>query len=580
MRALVALLIVLVQLGQVLAQSSMPAPWHPPDPGARCPGWLPCPDLDPWAITLRLDPWMSPSTATRGAAGGLRAGLSLDVARRYELGITGALVAWDQLPAGLPRAVGVQILSAHGRVLLWPFSAPAGRFTLIGSYEHTWAGDVGLGLLQPRGTIGHATLSGHYPLWDSQISLGAVAGSTFDPATGAALAELGARAAFLPPDPDHRVVFFLELGAQVPVRGAAGSAGGWGAAGLDVISRDWGLQVGGGILFSRGAEDSQPGMMFTLRVAEHFGAGYTLPRWGTTPAEAEARQVLAQRALQQQLAPTALHHLPREVLAQYLQQQRAEGLPPSAGYPPGDWYPPGQALPGPPGMHTPLGPYLQPPRPPRTHWGNPFRPPARPPSRPYATRVGPQRAGPRGSAAAEAEPAKPDPQEELTRAVNGQRPQVADPLRGGQEVPSAIPSIGPPRGARDEAVHVPPPRPPPGSEAERLCPPEERPGSSVAGSSYTNLPPPRTIAPGKEATRMQKREIREANRQANGGNLRSDEDGEPLVEPQPHRKGVRPPDNEAHVDHVQSRANDGDNGYGNLRLISRKRNLQKGRKNE
>lgn len=77
---------------------------------------------------------------------------------------------------------------------------------------------------------------------------------------------------------------------------------------------------------------------------------------------------------------------------------------------------------------------------------------------------------------------------------------------------------------------------------------------------------------------MQKKLMHEENERAHGGRLTDDETGDSLVRPQQHKKGVRPPDNEAHVDHVHPRSKGGSNDYENLRVISRKRNLEKGAK--
>ena len=76
---------------------------------------------------------------------------------------------------------------------------------------------------------------------------------------------------------------------------------------------------------------------------------------------------------------------------------------------------------------------------------------------------------------------------------------------------------------------------------------------------------------------MQRRETLKENATRNGG-LRDDQDGTPLVYPQRPRKGVRPPDNEAQIDHVVPRSKGGTNDYSNLRVRSRKANGQKSNK--
>lgn len=96
--------------------------------------------------------------------------------------------------------------------------------------------------------------------------------------------------------------------------------------------------------------------------------------------------------------------------------------------------------------------------------------------------------------------------------------------------------------------------------------------------SYEHLPPPKHVAPGKDATRMQIREIRKENLKRNSGTLRDDETGAELVMPQQSKKGITPPRNEAHIDHIIPKAVDGTNDYTNFRVISRQQNLAKGKK--
>ena len=92
--------------------------------------------------------------------------------------------------------------------------------------------------------------------------------------------------------------------------------------------------------------------------------------------------------------------------------------------------------------------------------------------------------------------------------------------------------------------------------------------------SYEHLQPPKRFGKGKKATRMQRDRILDENESRNGA-IRDDQDGTPLVRPQQHRRGVRPPDNEAQVDHVVPRNKGGTNEYGNLRVRSRKANIKK-----
>ena len=85
---------------------------------------------------------------------------------------------------------------------------------------------------------------------------------------------------------------------------------------------------------------------------------------------------------------------------------------------------------------------------------------------------------------------------------------------------------------------------------------------------------------GKAFTRSQKDAAKDASRARNGGELRSDGDGRPLVDATKHEKGVTPPSNEAHVDHIKPRAAGGSNDLGNAQVLSREENLAKGAKHD
>ncbi len=87
-----------------------------------------------------------------------------------------------------------------------------------------------------------------------------------------------------------------------------------------------------------------------------------------------------------------------------------------------------------------------------------------------------------------------------------------------------------------------------------------------------------TVGPGKNFTRGQKRKILEDNEARNGGVLRDDRTGEELVRPKKHERGVKPPPNEAHVDHVVPKSRGGSNSYANAEVRSRDNKLQKGDK--
>jgi hypothetical protein len=85
-----------------------------------------------------------------------------------------------------------------------------------------------------------------------------------------------------------------------------------------------------------------------------------------------------------------------------------------------------------------------------------------------------------------------------------------------------------------------------------------------------------SVGPGQPFTQAQKREILSENRSRNGGQLKSDVSGILLYAPKQHVKGVTPPWNEAHVDHVKPRAKGGANSFRNAQILSRQENLSKG----
>jgi len=80
---------------------------------------------------------------------------------------------------------------------------------------------------------------------------------------------------------------------------------------------------------------------------------------------------------------------------------------------------------------------------------------------------------------------------------------------------------------------------------------------------------------GKPFSRATKKAILEANRQRNGGVLRSDKSGELLVPSQKSQSGVTPPSNEAQVDHIVPKSRGGANVPSNGQVLSRKENRDK-----
>lgn len=97
-------------------------------------------------------------------------------------------------------------------------------------------------------------------------------------------------------------------------------------------------------------------------------------------------------------------------------------------------------------------------------------------------------------------------------------------------------------------------------------------------TDYSHLKNPRGAGPGKKVTSAQKRQMIAANKRHNNGLLRSDLNGQPLLQSRKSRMGVKPPHNEVQVDHKNPRSRGGPNTFDNLQLISRKQNRLKSNK--
>lgn len=104
------------------------------------------------------------------------------------------------------------------------------------------------------------------------------------------------------------------------------------------------------------------------------------------------------------------------------------------------------------------------------------------------------------------------------------------------------------------------------------------PASEGKGGKYSGLKEPKTVGEGLKTTPAQRARILEANKNANGGTLKSDMDGSALVAPTQSKKGVKANMNQAEVDHVQERAKGGSNSNSNLRVISKQQNLDRNKK--
>jgi RHS repeat-associated protein len=98
-------------------------------------------------------------------------------------------------------------------------------------------------------------------------------------------------------------------------------------------------------------------------------------------------------------------------------------------------------------------------------------------------------------------------------------------------------------------------------------------------TDYSHLVDSKTVGAGKNFTANQKAKILQANRDANGGYLRSDLDGSLIDTPVQSQKGVKANMNQAEVDHVVPKkaktGAQGSNSYNNVQVLSKKQNLKK-----
>ena len=91
-------------------------------------------------------------------------------------------------------------------------------------------------------------------------------------------------------------------------------------------------------------------------------------------------------------------------------------------------------------------------------------------------------------------------------------------------------------------------------------------------TDYSGLKNPKDVTTNTKPTPRQARQMKEANRVHNEGELRDDVTGESMVDSAKSQSGMTPPTNEAQVDHVTPRSKGGTRAFDNLQLRTRKNN--------
>lgn len=100
-------------------------------------------------------------------------------------------------------------------------------------------------------------------------------------------------------------------------------------------------------------------------------------------------------------------------------------------------------------------------------------------------------------------------------------------------------------------------------------------GSVATKVDYSVIENPPNVGVGKDFTLRQKQQALELNRAANGGQVRSDQSGIVLTQPQKSQRGVTPSQNEWQIDHVVPKNCGGTNCSSNMQVLSRQENRAK-----
>ena len=94
-------------------------------------------------------------------------------------------------------------------------------------------------------------------------------------------------------------------------------------------------------------------------------------------------------------------------------------------------------------------------------------------------------------------------------------------------------------------------------------------------TDYSSLKPPKNVAASTKPTARQVADMKAANRAHNDGVLRSDLDGEVLVDSGKSKSGVTPPPNSAEIDHIKPVDKGGTRDFENLQILGKKQNREK-----
>ncbi len=94
-------------------------------------------------------------------------------------------------------------------------------------------------------------------------------------------------------------------------------------------------------------------------------------------------------------------------------------------------------------------------------------------------------------------------------------------------------------------------------------------------ADYSHIADPKNVNTSVRPTPRQVREMKAANRAQNGGELRSDLSGQPMVDSAKSQKGITPPSHEVQVDHKLPVDRGGTRTQSNLQLITREENRTK-----